>query len=193
MDIYLITPPEGEFLKYLSPILEEGIDRLQYRRPNLPDNERLDELRKLSNLLGDYDVPLFVNNRPDLALAISATGVHLGDSDLPVPEVKNKWPHLSVGRTHRVDSAVISLADYISVGPVFDTFTKSIPRDPAGWSGVESVLNKTENPVYAIGGLTPEKVQDVPENLAGVAVVSSVWNADDPAKAVRQYRKVLKK
>ncbi len=191
MELYLITPPENDFLGQLEPVLSAGVDYFQYRRPNLVDRERDRELSEVRAVTGEYDVPLIVNDRPDLALASEADGVHLGDDDLPVEAVKDRWPDLTVGRTVRVGDPPYARADYLSLGPVFETSSKILNVDPVGWKGVEEFLDETRKPVYVIGGITPDRLEKAPGALDGAAVISYVWNHTNPPEAVRQLLRAM--
>jgi thiamine-phosphate pyrophosphorylase len=169
-------------------VLENGVDRLQYRRTSLTDQERVRELEEVSSLCSEHDVPLIVNDRPDLALVAKADGVHLGEDDLPVEPVKNRWPNLIVGATRRVEDAPRIESDYLGVGPVFPSGTKSVGHDPSGWEAVEEFLDRADRPVYAIGGITPERCKGIPGELAGVCTISSVWDRDNPVYGIQKLR-----
>lgn len=191
MEIYLLTPPYGPFLDQLPALLENGVNRLQYRRTSLTDRKRLQELRKVVSICSDRDVPLIVNDRLDLTLVVRADGVHLGEEDLPVKPVKNRWPDLIVGATQRVEDPPEDPADYLGVGPVFPSRTKSVGHDPSGWEGIKTFLASTDRPVYAIGGITPERCEGIPKGLAGICTIESVWASDDPLDAVKRFRENL--
>ncbi len=184
--IYLISPPEGNFYTRLPALLEAGVKLFQYRRPELSSRARMVELNQLKSIISHFDTELIVNDRPDLALAVEAGGVHLGAEDPAPSEVKEEWPELTVGATQRAGEALEPGADYYGVGPVFSPYSKELDVEPCGWSGVRSVLESTDKPVYAIGGLTPERLEEAPPGLAGAAVINSVWTADDPVSAVRR-------
>lgn len=188
MDVYLITPPQDDFLASLESILELGIDKLQYRRTGLSDQAMYRELEKVKRLTRRHEIPLIVNDRPDLALAVNAQGVHLGADDLPVSSIKRQWPSIIVGRTQRTHNPPHDNADYLSVGPVFESTTKELTENPCGWSGVRRVIDRTELPVYAIGGLNLDNTRQAPDQLSGIALIGAVWNAEDPADVVRAFQ-----
>jgi thiamine-phosphate pyrophosphorylase len=191
VEIYLITPPEASFLEELPDLLSNGVDRIQYRRTSLSDRERVEELKDLAPLCSKHRVPLIVNDRPDLALVGGADGVHLGADDLPVSSVKNKWPNLTVGATQRVEAPPEETADYLGLGPVFESGTKSVGHDPSGWDEVAGFIEKTDQPVYAIGGITPERCEGIPDDLSGICVIGAVWNRKDPVEGLRELRERL--
>lgn len=191
MDLYLLSPPKKPFLDELPKLVETGIDCFQYRRPELTDQERYRELLGVQSLLAETSTKLIVNNRPDLAMSVGADGVHLGHDDLPVDPVKEQWPELIVGRTHRVDDDFDDRADYFGVGPVFSSFSKDLSVEPSGWGEIRNVLNRTSTDVYAIGGIDSTRLDDVPRGLAGICVIGAVWNSDDPVGVLRRLRKKL--
>ncbi len=165
------------------------MDWLQYRREDLSDRAKLEELREVKRIVSARPVKLFVNDRPDLALAVEADGVHLGADDLPPEAVKKQWPNLTVGATCRADEELPPAADYYSVGPVFDPFSKELVVDSCGPEGVKKVIAAASRPVFAIGGLTRKRMEELPAGLAGVAVIDAVWSADSPPEAVRNFIK----
>jgi thiamine-phosphate pyrophosphorylase len=191
VELYLISPPEKQFIDRLEPLLSLGVDWFQYRRPNYDDQTRYSELRDVKLLTDQYETRLVVNDRPDLALTVGADAVHLGDDDLPVEAVKSDWPGLTVGRTQRSDDSPHEQADYLSVGPVFSTYTKSVGREPCGWKPIKTFLELTRKPVYAIGGITPERLKNVPAQLAGIAVVSAIWDHENPAEVLEEFSRHL--
>jgi thiamine-phosphate pyrophosphorylase len=184
MKLYLLSPPRESFLERVPDLFQNGVDWFQYRRPELADREQAEELQSLVEQARRHDVTLIVNNRPDLAVATGADGVHLGSDDLPVSAVKEEWPSLTVGSTQRVDEPFVEEADYYGLGPVFEPRSKSVSHEPSGWEKALEKVRSTSKPVFAIGGMTEKRVSEVPRELEGVAVLSAVWEADDPAEAV---------
>ena len=191
MELYLLSPPEQPFLGLLPDVLDAGVDRFQYRRPGLDDLTLSREVQTARRICRDRSVPLMVNNRVDLAALHEVDGVHLGQDDLPVSEVKEQWPGLTVGRTLRVDEPAVPGADHFSLGPVFSPGSKTLDVKPCGIDGIGRVLDRIEQPLYVIGGLRPEHAFELPRALQGVAVVSSVWDERDPVRAVTAWRDAL--
>lgn len=191
--LYLVaTPradlPKAEFVARVAAALDGGVDTLQLRvkdgeaRPYIALAERLRELAHARN------VPLFVNDRLDVALASGADGVHLGQNDLPIGWVRSLAPGFPVGlSTHAPPQALGALAEapaYIAAGPVYATPTKP-GRAAVGLDYIGRVAALMPDvPWYAIGGIDLTTVDDVVRAGASrVAVVRAVLDAPDPAQA----------
>jgi thiamine-phosphate diphosphorylase len=136
---------------------------------------------------------LFVNDRLDVALAVPCAGIQLGGGSLPVETARALNPLWWIGRSvhdlAEAEAAKLSGADYLVVGPVFDT--ASHPGQPAlGLETFEKIVVATgELPVIAIGGISAERVRDVKQRGAyGVAAIRALWDDADPAAAARRMR-----
>lgn len=147
-------------------------------------------LRKLAAQLG---VLFIVNDRCDLALAVGADGVHLGQDDVPYTDARKVMgPGNLVGlSTHNVDQvreADRLKPDYIGFGPIFPPGSKPDHAPVVGLEGLRAVRSLTSLPIFAIGGITLDQAKSVMQAGAnGVAVVSAVLNAPDVAKAVKDF------
>jgi len=173
-----------------------GADCIQLREKLRPDRQVLDLARRLRELTAARDVLLIVNDRPDIAAAARADGVHLGQDDLPVDAARRVLGARGiVGRsTHsleQVRAADAEGADYIAVGPVFPTATK----DAGPAVGVETCRQaaaETARPLLAVGGVTAGNVEAlVGAGVRRVAVCAAVIAAEDPAAAAREIRGAL--
>lgn len=193
--IYLVAGPEGftpgAFLERVEAALSGGVDVLQYRPKRLPLREALAlglEVRALARRSG---VPLVVDDRLDLALALAADGLHLGQEDLPAPLARAHWRGLlgvSARSSKEARDALEAGADYLGAGAVYPTSTKP-EAEVIGLEGLRKVVESAGLPVVAIGGITPERVPEVRQaGVAGVAVVSAVMGAPNPARAARELR-----
>lgn len=194
--LYLVaTPrpdqPEAEFLARVDAALDGGVDVLQLR---CKDWEALPYIRlgvKVSVLSRARNVPLFINDRVDVALACGADGVHLGQEDLPVDWARQLVPTLAIGRsTHAPEQALTAVRarpDYVAVGPVYATPTK--PGRPAvRLEYVRWASQHLQAPWYAIGGIDATTLPEVLEAGARrVAVVRAVLDAPDPAAAAAAF------
>jgi thiamine-phosphate pyrophosphorylase len=177
--------------------LSAGAPVVQVRDKGLRDRELFDLACRIAVLCRQHGATCIVDDRPDVAVAAGAAGTHVGAHDLPVQAVRRVVgaAHL-VGGTARdpvVARALVEQgADYLGVGPAFRTATKPDLPDPLGAPGVAAVVAAVDVPVIAIGGVT---ASSVPELLAagahGVAVVSAVSDAADPAAATRMLLAAL--
>jgi len=176
--------------------IEGGADMLQLREKDLDDRELLGRARRLASLCRSRDALFIVNDRPDLAVLAGADGVHVGQDDLPVADVRRI---VGGGRiiglsTHTVDQARTAMdasPDYIAVGPMFDTPTK--PQSHiAGPAALAEVAKLTSLPLVAIGGVTADRL---PTLLAAgarcVCACSAVICAADPAQAARALKQQM--
>lgn len=172
--------------------LDGGVTAVQLRFKRPPDADLLATGRRLRDALRPRGIPLFVNDRLDLALLLDADGVHLGPDDLPPAVARRLAPAAmaigaSVGRAEEIARA--ASADYWGIGPLHGTGTKGDAGAPLGWAGVVALLRAAEGrPCVVIGGVRPEDVPSArAEGFAGVAVVSGILAAADPALAARRY------
>ena len=195
--LYLVATPragmaEGEFLERVHAALEGGVDVLQLRCKEWDALPYLRLAERVARLARDAGVPFIVNDRPDVALAAGADGVHLGQQDLPVAWARRVAPDLMIGRSSHepahAEQAIVEEASYFAVGPVWDTPTKP-GRRAAGLSYVQDVASRDVTvPWFAIGGITLDNVHEVLEaGATRIAVVRAILDARDPAEAARAF------
>lgn len=176
-----------------------GAPVVQVRVKGCSDRALYEFAARVAALCDRHGASCIVNDRVDVALAVTAAGTHLGADDLPVSVARRLVPagHL-IGGTAREPTTARALvaegADYVGVGPAYATTTKDGLPAALGPAGVRAVCVAVHMPVIAIGGVTAERV---PELLAagayGVAVVSAISAAADPAAATRQLLAALEK
>ncbi len=171
--------------------IRAGIKVIQVREKSLTKKDLFNELVLIRTLTLKYGVTLIINDYVDIALALNADGVHIGQDDMPVKEVrkilgKNRIIGVSAHSLREARNARDRGADYIGYGPIFKTFTKN-----AGESkGPESIIEIKKNipiPVVAIGGITPENVSDVLKNGADAAAVASGILSGDIARNTKKF------
>ena len=167
-----------------------GITSLQVRLKEKPPRELVELVRLLVQQL---EVPVLVNDRPDVAIAAGAAGAHLGPDDMPVPLVRRMAPPgfiigASVGSS--AEAAAGAAADYWGVGPWRDTLTKGDAGRALGPDGFRQIVALAgDRPCVAIGAVQPDDVPVVRSaGGAGVAVVSGILGAGDVELAARKYR-----
>lgn len=179
----------GEWYETAEAALAGGARAIQLREKQLTDIELLRRARRLRELCARHEALFIVNDRPDIALAAGAHGVHLGQDDLPVREVRRiVGDNCIIGvSTHTVDQAQAAIADrpdYAAVGPMFASHTK--PQDHiAGPETLSAVRGLTSLPLVAIGGITPENAAQC-VSADALAVCSAVIGAEDVSAATRR-------
>ena len=190
--LYLVTSPVDGLEAVEAAALAAGVRLVQYRaKPDAPldDRGRFEQAGALRQLCHRHGALFLINDRIDLALAVGADGVHLGQGDLP-PAVARRLlgPDRLIGRsTHRLEDlhqAVADGCDYVGVGPVNATPTKP-GREPVGLAYVTKAAAECPLPFFAIGGIDPGNLAAVRRAGADrVAVVRAITAADDPGAAV---------
>jgi thiamine-phosphate pyrophosphorylase len=169
---------------------------LQLRAKDLAPRETLHLLRAIHPVCRESGVPLFANDRPDLAMLAGCEGVHVGQDDLPVHIVRRIAPMLRVGvSTHTLSEMERALADqpdYVAFGPVFETRSKAKPDDVVGIDGLVTAVARCPVPVVAIGGIDLERAPDVARashlGAAIAALLPEDIDADDLAPITERAR-----
>lgn len=189
--LYLVTSPVQDLLQVVEAALAGGLTLVQYRDKNTNDHTRLQLAINLRQLCHKYGALFLVNDRVDLALAVDADGVHLGQQDLPIAAARQLLgPHRIIGcsttNSEEMQSAVQGGADYIGVGPVYETPTKA-GKAAAGLDYIRYAAQHSPVPWFAIGGVNVNNINDViSAGAERVAVVRSLMEAEQPT-LVTQY------
>lgn len=174
-----------------------GVTLVQLRCKDAGGRRLYERAVEMRRRLAPYGVPLIINDRLDVALAARADGVHLGQSDLPCAEARRlAGPDfligISVGSPEEAVCAERDGASYVAASPVFATPTKTDAPPPVGLAGVSAIRRVTRLPLVAIGGLHAGNAGEVMRAGAdGIAVVSAIMAAKDPAAAARDLRAAL--
>lgn len=184
-------------LEILQGAVRGGVTCVQLREKNCPIRDFIEQADSIKAYLRAHDIPLIINDRLDVAQAVGADGVHLGQSDMP----------LNVAREILKDSMMIGIsaeslgdaieaekggADYIGVSPIYATPTKTDTAPPLGLEGLREIRNAVRIPLVGIGGLTKDNAGEVIKHGAdGVAVVSAIVSADDPELATKELLKTV--
>ena len=178
--------------------LNGGVDIVQLRDKQAADGDLTAAAGRLRALCAEHGALLILNDRPDLALACGADGVHVGQDDLAVAEVRRAvGDGLLIGlSTHspgQIAAAAETDADYIGVGPVYETATKP-GLAPVGLGLVEHAAAEAAQPFFAIGGIDADRAVEVAAAGAErVAVVRAIRDASDPRAAAARIRKALER
>lgn len=195
--LYVLLDPVAAKGRPLVDVLQQACDggaRLfQYRDKQAAMREAYRTASTLRERAAALGCLFIVNDRCDLALAVEADGVHLGQEDLPIAIARQLLgPQRLIGAsTHRpeqVTQATLEGADYLGYGPIFETATKSDHEPVVGVAGLQAMRGLTRLPVFAIGGMTLEAVDAVKAAGAdGVAVISAVVGAADVKRAAEAF------
>jgi thiamine-phosphate pyrophosphorylase len=191
--LYLVTgiAPRLEWL--LAEALAGGVDVVQLREKDADDDEIVRAGRVFRRLTREAGALFVLNDRPDLAMRCDADGVHVGQDDMPVAEVRQLAPELLVGLSTHSPEQIHAAAgvDYIGVGPVYATPTKA-GREPVGLELVREAARSATVPWFAIGGIDEANAAEVvAAGAERLAVVRAIRDADDPRTASARLRAAL--
>lgn len=199
--LYLVTDRTLTMGRELIEIVEQavkgGVTMVQLREKNCQDKEFYNLGLKLKELLAESKVPLIINDRIDIALAVGADGVHLGYNDIPVDKAREILGDsaiigLSVESFRQVEAAEKYNVDYIGISPVFSTPTKTDTVTEWGIDGIKRIRSISRHKLVAIGGIKPENTSRIIKAGAdGIAVVSAICSAEDPFKSAVVYREMI--
>ena len=195
--LYLITSPSENLLAIVDKALQGGVSLVQYREKEIKDdNILLAQAQQLCQLCRKYNALFIVNDRVDLAVAVDADGLHLGQQDIPIALARHilgsqKIIGRSTTNPEEMQKAIEEGADYIGVGPVYKTPTKP-NKAAAGFEYVRYAAANSPIPWFAIGGIDLSNLPNVLEEGAQrVAVVRAIMQADQPTLAARQFLSLL--
>lgn len=195
-DLYLITDRKltrgRELTWVLERALDGGVNAVQLREKDLSGKELFSLAERVNRLCQRYRAQLFINDRVDVALAVDAAGVHLGEASMPVPVARSLLgAHRSIGvSTHSLKGARRAErdgADFILFGPVYFTASKAEFGAPQGIKALQIIVENISLAVYAIGGIKADNLLEI-KNVGsrGVALISAIIKAEDPALAAKQ-------
>ncbi len=201
--LYVVTDRhqtgEDRLLRILGDIIPEQGMMVQIRERDLGARELLRFVQAVHRLAHPFRVPCLINDRVDLVLATQAAGVHLRSDSMPTKEARKcLGAGYLIGKSvHSAEEALQSEkegADFVVLGPVYETPSKRQYGPPLGVPVIREASRHCTIPVYAIGGMTPSRVENVmASGAAGVAVVSSIFQAASPREAVTTYSTQLRK
>nr|WP_298684083.1 thiamine phosphate synthase [uncultured Dongia sp.] len=175
-----------------------GVTMLQLRGPRDNLRQLLDDAIALRDVARHHGIPFVVNDHVDIALAVQADGVHVGQDDMPAAFARQllgreKIVGISITSVADLPSADPAVVDYVGLGPVFATTTKLNAAPALGLDGFRGLRQRVGLPVVAIGGLNLGNIAGVMAAGAdGVAVVSAICGTPDPARAARDLRQIVR-
>lgn len=201
MGIYAITDSksgkEKNLLGYSEEILKAGVKILQYREKKMCTKEMFQNAKALRELTKKYNAIFIINDDISIALAVGADGIHVGQDDLPITEVRklvgeNMIIGLSTHSPEQGEKAVEDGADYIGVGPIFSTMTKENVCAPVGYQYLEYVEKNINIPYVAIGGIKSHNIEEILKRGAKrVAIVSEIVGAENSYEKTKELISIM--
>ena len=182
----------------VSEAVAGGVTMVQLREKDAATGEFVELGRRLMSLLKPLGVPLIINDRVDVALAVDADGVHIGQSDMSYADARRllgpeKTIGLSVENFEDLEAANKLDVDYIGISPVYGTPTKTDTAEPFGLEGLRKAVEMSVHPTVAIGGMNVATVGEVIAAWTdGVAVVSAICSAESPRDAAAELATIIK-
>lgn len=183
-------------LEVLDACLDAGVRLVQMREKDLDGAELYDRAMAFRERTHNAGALLIIDDRIDIALAVDADGVHLGQNDLPMAAARRMAPNLILGASsHNLDEALAAQkadASYVNIGPIFATQTKSVATGAVGPDMISTIAPKLRIPFTCMGGIKPENINEVLRRGARhVAVVTAVTAAPDVRAAAGQLREAI--
>ena len=197
--VYLVTDrrnkTDEEFLNIIEEAIKGGTTVVQLREKTASTKEFYDLALRVKEITSRYGVPLLINDRIDIALAIDSEGVHIGQDDMPADIAReiigeDKILGVSASTVEEAKKAENDSADYIGSGAVFPTATKD-DADSVSKEELKEIVDSIDIPVVAIGGITVENASSLKDSgIAGFSVVSAIMSAEDPKEASEKLKEI---
>ncbi len=201
LSLYLVTDDSSDEKKFLNTIEESikgGVKVVQIREKTADTLTFYNLALEVKKITDKYDIPLIINDRVDIALAIDADGVHVGQSDLPCDITRkligeSKILGISASKISEAKKAQKEGADYIGTGAIFPTATKddapSVTKDE-----LRDIVESIDIPVVAIGGIKLSNVDEIKDcGIKGISVVSEIMDSNDPKKTSEELLEIFNK
>ncbi|EGJ71364.1 Thiamine-phosphate pyrophosphorylase [Bacteroides coprosuis DSM 18011] len=203
LSLYLVTDPQvaegNSFLEVIEDAVKGGVTLVQLREKDCSSREFYDKALAIKHLLSSYDVPLIINDRLDIALAVDADGLHIGQEDIPYDVARkilgpDKIIGLSVeNKTDALRANKLDI-DYIGISPVFSTPTKIDTAPALGLEGSRLINSISKHPSVGIGGIHLQNAASIiASGSDGISVVSAIMMAKDPFRAAQELKQIILK
>ncbi len=202
LSLYLVTDRPLSLGRPIEEVVtaavEGGVTMVQLREKECSTGEFITLARTLKEALAPHGVPLIINDRVDVALAVDAEGVHIGQSDMSYEDARrllgpDKIIGLSVENFSDLERANSLEVDYVGISPVYGTPTKRDTAEPFGLEGLRRAVALSVHPTVAIGGMNATTIGEVMQTgVDGVAVVSAICSAPSPRKAAQELLDIIK-
>ncbi|QQS16677.1 MAG: thiamine phosphate synthase [Neisseriales bacterium] len=184
---------EKNMLAIACAAVDAGITMIQLRMKNWSAQRCMALARQVKHLLSDRSIPLIINDDIEIALAVDAAGIHVGQQDLPPQKVRalvgsEKWLGLSISSEKELMHLPAHYIDYLGVGPIFQTASKKDAVSPIGLTTLEHIVKLVyPMPVVAIGGINRAHIQTLRKTgIRGIAVIAAICCHPNPGEATRQ-------
>lgn len=197
LDVYFITDAGFGYTheEIAEMALKAGVKIIQFREKKMSTKRMYEIGKRLRKLTRDYDALLFVNDRIDVALAVDADGVHVGQDDMPAEVTREIFPGYVGVSARSIEEAKKDekYADYLGVGPVFPTRTKEDAGDAIGVDALKTIVEQVSVPVVAIGSINKQNAIEVLKAGAdGIAVISAIAGVENPEKEARELLEIVR-
>ncbi|WP_420264600.1 thiamine phosphate synthase [Candidatus Magnetominusculus dajiuhuensis] len=192
------SDPARALLTAVGEALRAGVKAVQLREKSISAWALMGMAVELRHMTRQYGALLFINDRVDIALCAEADGVQLGEKSIPIDAARRlAGGKLLIGKsTHSLDEAFEARrkgADYLLLGPIYHTPSKAQYGEPIGLDIIQEVKHKVKLPVFAVGGIKPQHVEEVMEFGAdGIAVISGILSSDNISVVTEKYLELLK-
>jgi thiamine-phosphate pyrophosphorylase len=196
--LYLCTPSRDDLARFVAACIEGGVDVVQLRDKELDAKGLLQAARQCKEVCDDFAVPFIMNDRPDLALEIGASGVHVGQDDAPVSLCRRILGADSIIglSTHEETELALALGQavsYLSAGPVEETPTKP-GRPGTGIEYAARAVRTSEHPVFVTGGVTPESIPTLTEHgISHFVVVRNLTESSNPRESAKALAEAIRR
>ncbi|MDN3628597.1 thiamine phosphate synthase [Vibrio lentus] len=198
--LYLVTDDQQD-LETLKFVVEQaiagGVTMVQVREKHGDVRAFIERAQAVKSILAGSNVPLIINDRVDVALAVDADGLHLGQSDMPAELARqligpDKILGLSIETEQQLQEADSLPIDYIGLSALFVTPTKTNLKKHWGYDGIKMALETTKLPIVGIGGINESNIPQLVESgIHGLALVSAICHAEDPKQATRDLLSLM--
>lgn len=186
----------GSAVETLKQVLSGDAKVVQLREKDYPKGKILEMALAFRKLTAEAGAGLIINDHVDIAMIVKADGVHLGQEDIPCREAKKLAPSLKVGvSTRNIDEALKAIndgADYINIGPIFQTSTKETRYGVIGVKNLKEIAGRVRIPFTVMGGIKEDNIREaLAAGARHIAVVTEITMADDPEEKTRRLRNII--
>lgn len=199
--LYLVISEEAcegrNFLEVAEQAIIGGVEIIQLREKKVDTASFIKKAFKLKEITERYNVPLIINDNVEVANAVQAFGVHVGNSDIPPTEIRARWGNqlqigYSIEYVSQLETEDTATADHLGISPIFSTATKTDTVTEWGLEGIRLIRSLTAKPLIAIGNMNKTNTNAALKAGADcIAVVSAICSAENPQKAAYELRNLM--